>query len=112
MTEATKATRLSKAAKEFNVGIHTIVEYLSEKGIEIEEKPTAKISGEVYEILVQEFQTEKAVREEAEKFVIDTSQHTTIGLDDIDTSDYNTASITGLTLQGFGAPVPIWRRRS
>jgi hypothetical protein len=31
---------------------------------------------------------------------------------DIDTSDYNTASITGLTLQGFGAPVPIWRHRS
>ena len=37
MTEATKATRLSKAAREFNVGIHTIVEYLAKKGIEVEE---------------------------------------------------------------------------
>ena len=38
--------------------------------------------------------------------------HKGIQIDDIDTSDYNTASITGLTLQGFGAPVPIWRHRS
>lgn len=35
-----------------------------------------------------------------------------ISMNDIDTSDYNTASITGLSLQGFGGPVPIWRHRS
>jgi len=28
------------------------------------------------------------------------------------TTDYNTASITGLALAGFGGPVPFWRHRS
>ena len=32
MTEDNKATRLSKAAREFNVGIPTIVEFLNKKG--------------------------------------------------------------------------------
>jgi hypothetical protein len=35
-----------------------------------------------------------------------------ITFDDIDTTDYSTASITGLSLQGFGGPVPFWRHRS
>ena len=84
MTEVNKATRLSKAAKEFNVGLHTIVDYLLEKGIEIEAKPTAKISGEMYEMLVQEFQEEKAVKEESKKKEIDTSKHQSISIDDED----------------------------
>lgn len=84
MTEASKATRLSKAAREFNVGIHTIVEYLSKNGIEIEEKPTAKLSPEAYELLLQEFQNEKAVKEESKKKELDTSQHTSISIDDIE----------------------------
>ena len=85
MTEVNKATRLSKAAKEFNVGLHTIVDYLLEKGIEIEAKPTAKISGEMYEMLVQEFQDEKAVKEESKKKEIDTSKHQSIKIGDDDT---------------------------
>ena len=84
MTEVSKAIRLSKAAKEFNVGLHTIVEFLSKKGIEIDVKPTSKLSLEAYDMLIQEFQTEKAVKEESKKMEIDTSQHTTISLDDID----------------------------
>ncbi len=83
MTEVSKATRLSKAAREFNVGIHTIVEFLSRKGIAIEEKPTTKLSPEAYDLLVQEFQSEKAVKEESKKMEIDTSQHTSISIDDI-----------------------------
>jgi hypothetical protein len=35
-----------------------------------------------------------------------------ISITDIDTSDYNTASISGLSLEGFGKPVPFWRHRS
>jgi len=77
MTEVSKAIRLSKAAKEFNVGLRNIVEYLLEQGIEIEAKPTAKISGEMYEMLVQEFQDEKAVKAESKKKEIDTSKHQT-----------------------------------
>ncbi len=84
MTEVTKAIRLSKAAREFNVGLHTIIEFLSKKGIEIDGKPTTKLSPEAYEMLVMEFQTEKAVKEESKKMEIDTSLHTSISIDDID----------------------------
>jgi len=82
MTETSKATRLSKAAREFNVSIHRIVEFLAKKGIEIIENPNTKISGEEYDLLVQEFQSEKAVKEESKKMEIDTSRHTTIDLQD------------------------------
>jgi len=84
MTEVSKATRLSKAAREFNVGIHTIVEFLSKNGIEVDEKPTTKLTPEAYELLVAEFQTEKAVKEESKKMELDTSQHHTVSIDDID----------------------------
>jgi len=84
MTEVSKATRLSKAAREFNVGIHTIVEFLSKNGIEVEEKPTTKLSPDAYALLVAEFQTEKAVKEESKKKELDTSHHTSISIDDID----------------------------
>ena len=88
MTEATKATRLSKAAREFNVGIHTIVEYLAKKGIEVEAKPTSKLSPEAYELLLAEFMDEKAVKEESKKMELDNSLHESITLDDINkTSD-------------------------
>src|SRR5210317_260677 len=83
MTEASKATRLSKAAREFNVGIHTIVEYLEKKGIEVDAKPTSKLSPEAYELLLQEFQDEKAVKEESKKMELDTSQHASISIEDI-----------------------------
>jgi len=84
MTEVSKATRLSKAAREFNVGIHTIVEFLLKNGIEVEEKPTTKLNPDAYALLVAEFQTEKAVKEESKKKELDTSQHTSISIDDID----------------------------
>lgn len=61
-----KVNRLSKVAKEFNIGIHTIVEFLNGKGIEIESKPNTKLSEEAYAHLVREFQSEKNAKEESE----------------------------------------------
>ncbi|MEN8223821.1 MAG: translation initiation factor IF-2 [Bacteroidota bacterium] len=84
MTEAKKATRLSKAAREFNVGIHTIVDYLAGKGIEIETKPTTKLSPEAYELLLQGFQDEKAVKEESKKKEIDITKYEDRSIDDMD----------------------------
>jgi hypothetical protein len=40
---AGKVKRLSKVAKELNVGISTIVEFLSGKGVEIDSNPNTKI---------------------------------------------------------------------
>ena len=59
------SVRLSKAAKEFNVGIQTIVDTLADKGFEIESKPNAKIEPAAYEILVNEFQDSKQLKEKA-----------------------------------------------
>ncbi|MBD98449.1 MAG: translation initiation factor IF-2 [Verrucomicrobia bacterium] len=58
--------RLSKVAREFNLGISTIVEFLSSNGIEIEAKPNTKISEEHYNILSAEFQDDKSVKEESQ----------------------------------------------
>lgn len=47
--------RLSKVAKELNVGIANIVDHLASKGIEIDGRPNTKISPEAYDILKEEF---------------------------------------------------------
>lgn len=67
MAEGKKVTRLSKAAKEFNVGTSTIVEFLSKKGYEVENNPNAKISYEAYDILKKEYKSQKRVKEESRK---------------------------------------------
>lgn len=60
-----KVTRLSKVAREFNIGISTIVEFLNGKGISIESNPNTKLNEEVYNLLFNEFQSEKNVKEES-----------------------------------------------
>ncbi|MCB2197020.1 MAG: translation initiation factor IF-2 [Bacteroidetes bacterium] len=62
-----KATRLSKAAREFNVGISTIVEFLHKKGFSIDSNPNTKISPEQYNLLVQEYSSDIDVKKESEK---------------------------------------------
>ena len=47
--------RLSKIAKELNISIGRLAEFLGSKGETIEVKPTTKISQEQYDILLQEF---------------------------------------------------------
>lgn len=50
--------RLNKVLRELNISLDRAVEYLKEKGHEIEARPTTKISGEVYQVLLDEFQTD------------------------------------------------------
>ena len=47
--------RLSKVAKELNVGIANIVDHLASKGVEIDGRPNTKITLAAYEILKQQF---------------------------------------------------------
>ncbi len=61
------AKRLNKVTKEFNVGISTIVEFLSSKGHGIEENPNTKISDELYALLEQEFSSEGSLKKQSEK---------------------------------------------
>ena len=62
--------RLVKVAKEFNVGIGTIVDCLKDNGFEIESKPTSKVTDEMYPVLLKEFQANKAVKEQADALKI------------------------------------------
>jgi len=69
MTEG-KGTNLLKAAKELNIGIHTAVECLVKKGYDVEAKPNTKLSGEMYGVLLKEFQGDKSLKDEAKQIVI------------------------------------------
>ncbi|MDX5586621.1 MAG: translation initiation factor IF-2 [Aureibaculum sp.] len=52
--------RLNKVLRELNISLDRAVEHLSKKGIEIEARPTTKISDEVYDVLLDEFQTDRS----------------------------------------------------
>ena len=65
--------RLNKVAKDFNVGIQTLVDYLGKKGHQVEPSPNTKISEEQYELLATAFQGERKVKEEADKIELMTS---------------------------------------
>ena len=47
--------RLSKVAKELNVGIANIVDHLASKGVKVDGRPNTKITPDAYEILKQQF---------------------------------------------------------
>ena len=67
MSEEPKNIRISKAAKEFNVGISTLVEFLAKKGHQVEATPNAKITPEQYALLSGAFAAEREVKENADK---------------------------------------------
>ena len=70
MTEDVKATRLSKAAREFNVGISTIVEFLHKKGFDLDPNPNTKLPHEAYLFLVKEYSTDISAKKESEKLAL------------------------------------------
>jgi len=65
-----KATRLSKAAREFNVGISTIIDFLEKKGHEIDSNPNSKLDPDLYDLLLEEYSSDLKVREESEKLTL------------------------------------------
>lgn len=71
-----KLPRLLAAAKEFNIGQDTLVEFLSGKGFSKEDlKPTAKLLPEMYLALQKEFQSDKVAK--AKSDAIDLPKGTT-----------------------------------
>ncbi|UOB19012.1 translation initiation factor IF-2 [Abyssalbus ytuae] len=52
--------RLNKVLRELNISLDRAVEHLASKGHEIDARPTAKITNEVYQVLLDEFQTDKS----------------------------------------------------
>ena len=82
MSEGATIIRLSKAAREFNIGVSTILDFLLKKGFTIDKDPNSKLSQEMYTLLMKEFATEKHVKEEAQKIGLHFIQHETITIDD------------------------------
>jgi len=52
--------RLNKVLRELNISLDRAVDYLASEGHEVEARPTTKISNEVYQVLLDEFQTDKS----------------------------------------------------
>ena len=81
MTEVKKPVRLSKVAKEFNVGISTIVDFLGDKGIEVDSNPNTKIDGATYGVIRDEFADEKMLKEKSKSVSRSRSERETITLE-------------------------------
>ncbi len=71
---AKKGIRLSKAAKDLNVGISTIVEFLTDKGVDVDSSPNSKLTGEMYEQLQQEFASDIVLKAAAKEVEIKLSK--------------------------------------
>jgi translation initiation factor IF-2 len=80
-----KATRLSKAAREFNVGITTIVDFLGKKGHQIDSNPNTKVDPELYDLLLEEYSLDQNVKKESEKLTLRTirERQESLSLDDM-----------------------------
>ena len=81
MSEATeKGVRLSKVAREFNLGLHTVVEFLEKQGHKVDSNPNTKISGDLYDLLQGEFGTDKEIKEKSLRTVQQRQERETISL--------------------------------
>jgi len=74
--------RLSKAAKEFNVGLPTLVDFLANKGIEIDARPNTKIEPQAYQLLMEEFAPDRAKKQKSNELAQEKVVRETITLDD------------------------------
>ncbi|MEX2484421.1 MAG: translation initiation factor IF-2 [Brumimicrobium sp.] len=72
--------RLSKIARELNVGIATLVDFLGSQGIEIDSNPNTKLEPEHVEILSEQFADDQTLKEEAKKNAFKRERRETITL--------------------------------
>ncbi|HOP42371.1 MAG TPA: translation initiation factor IF-2 [Flavobacteriales bacterium] len=77
-----KGVRLSKVAREFNLGVHTVVEFLEEKGHAVESNPNTKIPAKLYDLLNKEFGTDKEEKELSKKATLQRQERESITIED------------------------------
>jgi translation initiation factor IF-2 len=65
-----KSIKLFRAAKELNIGIGTIVDFLGSKGYRIDKQPNTRLDGNMYDTLLKEFAADKIIKEEAKQISI------------------------------------------
>ncbi|MFZ9027801.1 MAG: translation initiation factor IF-2 [Crocinitomicaceae bacterium] len=72
--------RLGKAAGELNVGISTLVDFLSSNGVDIDTNPNTKLTPEQYEMLRTEFAADQTLKEQSKLSSVATEKRETISL--------------------------------
>ncbi len=61
--------RISKVLSELNIGLDTAVDYLTSKGHEVEKNRNAKIDQAQYDLLLQNFASDKSSKDKAETLI-------------------------------------------
>lgn len=77
-----KTYQLFKIAKELNIGLATAADFLRGKGETIDPKPTAKINGKQYDLLMSEFQSDKKIKEEASQIHIGKTRRDEVSMEE------------------------------
>ena len=62
-----KPLRLSKIARDFGVGVNTVLDFLHKKGIAADDGPNTKLEFDVFQILQKEYSGDIKVKEASEK---------------------------------------------
>lgn len=77
--------RLSKVARDFNVGISTIVDFLHKKGFDIGSDPNSKITDDAFTLLEKEYKGDISLKKESEKINLKSHRgtHESISLEDV-----------------------------
>jgi translation initiation factor IF-2 len=108
MSESTQTKRISKVATELNVGVQTVIDFLTEKKYE-DISRNSKITDEMYTILLKEFSAEKSVKEESKKIIQTRLKRETITLDEtqpVGRSDSHDQEPEEVLVKGMGTNIP------
>lgn len=78
------AKRLNKVAKEYNISITTIIDFLGTKGVKLDSNPNTKVEEDILQILEQEFADDKkAAKQASESVVLSKEKRESLSLRDI-----------------------------
>ncbi len=61
-------TKISKIAKDLNVAMPTLIEFLRKKGITVDDNPNARVEEDVFDMLVSAFKSDKDLKSKSEQF--------------------------------------------
>ncbi|MBD5254645.1 MAG: translation initiation factor IF-2 [Barnesiella sp.] len=64
-------TKISKAAKDFNVSIATVVDFLQKQGITIENNPNSRIDDDAYQLLIKEYKPDRDLKSKSDQVSTD-----------------------------------------
>ncbi|MBL6444983.1 translation initiation factor IF-2 [Fulvivirga sp. 29W222] len=76
-----KTMRLSQVARKLNVGRTTIIDFLADKGFEVDTSPNSKVTGEQFAMLSKEFAASASEKEEASGLTIGTKHNEHVVID-------------------------------